>query len=142
VKQWPAILAGLLFGAGLAFSGMTDPAKILAFLDFFGAWEADLMFVMVGAVTVSLGATPWIINWAKPIFADAFSLPTSKLIDRQLIIGGALFGLGWGLWGYCPGPAIAALAYGYESTLVFCLTMVVGMWLAGRLNTVVSKLES
>ena len=142
MKHWPALLTGLIFGAGLALSGMTNTTKVIGFLDIFGAWDPDLMFVMGGALVVSLGATPWIIAWTQPLLAEAFSLPINKSIDKQLIIGGALFGIGWGLWGYCPGPAIASLAYGHESTIVFCAAMILGMWLAGKLGLNTSRLNS
>lgn len=141
MRQWPALLTGLIFGAGLALSGMTDTAKVLGFLDIAGDWDADLMLVMASALVVSLGATPWIISWAKPVFAETFTLPTKQIVDARLIGGGVLFGIGWGLWGYCPGPAVAALAYGYESTILFCLAMLLGMWIAGRLHWAVSRLD-
>ena len=141
MKQWPALLTGLIFGAGLALSGMTNTEKVLGFLNITGDWDPDLMFVMGGALLVTLGATPWIISWAQPLLADAFRLPAAQSIDRKLIVGGALFGIGWGLVGYCPGPAIASLAYGNESTAIFCLAMVSGMWLAGKLDLIISRLE-
>jgi len=141
MKQWPALLTGLIFGMGLALSGMTDTAKVQGFLDITGAWVPDLMFVMGGALIVTLGATPLVLSRAKPLFADMFSLPASKAIDGRLIGGGVLFGIGWGLWGYCPGPAIAALAYGYESTLIFCVAMIAGMWIAGVLGLVKSRVD-
>jgi uncharacterized membrane protein YedE/YeeE len=141
MKQWPALLTGLIFGMGLALSGMTDTAKVQGFLDITGAWVPDLMFVMGGALIVTLGATPLVLSRAKPLFADMFSLPANKAIDGRLIGGGVLFGIGWGLWGYCPGPAIAALAYGYESTLIFCVAMIAGMWVAGVLGLVKSRVD-
>lgn len=142
MKQWPALLTGLIFGAGLAFSGMTDTAKVLGFLDITGNWDPDLAFVMGGALLVSLVATPWIIGRTKPLFAKTFTLPTNKAIDTRLIVGGMLFGIGWGIWGYCPGPAVTALAYGHTSTIVFFIAMVVGMWLAGKLDLIVSRLQA
>ena len=141
MKDWPALLTGLIFGIGLALSGMTDTEKVIGFLDLTGNWDPDLAFVMGGALLVSLGATPWIIAQSKPAFAAAFNLPTNKAIDTRLLVGGGLFGIGWGIWGYCPGPAITALAYGHQSTTVFCLAMVAGMWLAGKLNLIVSRLD-
>lgn len=138
MKQWPALITGLIFGAGLALSGMTNTAKVLGFLDLAGDWDPDLMFVMGGALMVTLAATPLVLRRAKPIFAEAFTLPMNRVIDARLLFGGALFGIGWALWGYCPGPAIAALAYGYKSTVVFCLAMIAGMWLAGALGLVKS----
>lgn len=141
MKAWLALLTGLVFGAGLALSGMTNTVKVLGFLDVFGTWDPDLAFVMGGALLVSLSATPWITRWVRPLLADAFSLPATQSIDRRLITGGALFGVGWGLWGYCPGPAVASLAYGYQSTLIFCAAMVLGMWLAGKLHLITSRLN-
>lgn len=141
MRQWPALLTGLLFGAGLALSGMTDTAKVLGFLDIAGTWDPDLMFVMGGALAVTLGATPVVASRAKPLFAEVFALPPSTLIDSRLIGGGVLFGLGWGLWGYCPGPAVAAIGYGHPSTLVFLAAMLAGMWIAGALGLVKSRVE-
>ena len=141
MRDWPALWTGLLFGAGLALSGMTDTAKVTGFLDLMGDWDPDLMFVMGGALTVSFIATPWVVRRARPMFAEAFSLPVSHAIDMRLLVGGALFGIGWGLWGYCPGPAITALAYGESSTVFFCISMAIGMWAAGKLNLQTSKLK-
>lgn len=142
MRDWPALITGLLFGAGLALSGMTDTQKVLGFLDLAGDWDPDLMLVMGGALAVSFLATPWVVKRARPMFAEAFALPATQAIDRRLLMGGALFGIGWGLWGYCPGPAITALAYGEISTVVFCVAMVFGMWLAGKLHLQTSKLGS
>ncbi|MEE4203796.1 MAG: YeeE/YedE family protein [Halieaceae bacterium] len=141
MKQWPALITGLLFGAGLALSGMTDPAKVLGFLDIAGEWIPDLAFVMGGALVVTLGATPLILGRARPLLADAFRLPVNKTIDAQLVVGGVIFGIGWGLWGYCPGPAMASLAYGEPTTLMFVAAMLVGMWLDGKLKLVTSRVE-
>lgn len=139
MKQWPALIAGLIFGAGLALSGMTDTTKVLGFLDLFGDWIPDLAFVMGGALLVTLAATPLVLRRAKPLLAEGFSLPASKTIDRRLIVGGALFGVGWGLWGYCPGPAIVAVSYGESTTVMFLAAMLVGMWLDGVLTRITAK---
>jgi uncharacterized membrane protein YedE/YeeE len=141
MRQWPALLTGLIFGAGLALSGMTDTRKVLGFLDLTGDWIPDLGFVMGGALLVTLGATPIVLHRAKPFLADAFRLPVSKTIDGRLLGGGALFGIGWGLWGYCPGPAVTALAYGEWTTGLFVGSMLFGMWLDGKLGLVESRLE-
>jgi Predicted transporter component len=141
MKQWPALITGLLFGAGLALSGMTNTRKVLGFLDIAGNWDPDLLFVMGGAVLVTLGATPFILRWSSPLLAAAFSLPLERTIDRRLITGATLFGIGWGLWGYCPGPALTSIAYGSASTWVFISCMLGGMWLAGRLKVTVSRLD-
>jgi uncharacterized protein len=142
MKGITGLLTGLLFGAGLALSGMTDTSKVIGFLDIFGAWDPDLMWVMGGALAVTLLGTPLVLSRAKPVLAASFSLPLSTAVDRRLILGGALFGVGWGLWGYCPGPAVAALAYGEWSTMIFLGAMIVGMWLAGRLGLTVSHLKN
>lgn len=142
MSRWPALLAGLVFGMGLALSGMTDTEKVLGFLDIGGFWDPDLAFVMGGALAVTLSATPIITSRAKPFFAASFQRPLSTQIDGRLVGGGALFGLGWGLWGYCPGPAIAAIAYGHTETLVFIIAMLAGMWLAGQLGLVKPRSES
>lgn len=137
------LAAGSLFAAGLVMSGMTQPAKVMAFLNFggifaptrFGTWDPSLAFVMGGAVLVTLVAfavTPR--AGRQPWAATAFELPTRQDIDFRLIAGAALFGVGWGLVGYCPGPALASIFYGGADALVFAATMVVGMLVAKRLR--------
>ncbi|MBL6695740.1 MAG: YeeE/YedE family protein [Luminiphilus sp.] len=135
------LLTGLLFGAGLALSGMTDTAKVIGFLNVFGGWDPDLMWVMSGALVVTLIGTPLVLSKTKPMFDAAFSLPLATTVDGRLVAGAVLFGMGWGLWGYCPGPAVAALAYGDISTVVFCIAMLVGMWLAGKSGLTISRLQ-
>jgi uncharacterized membrane protein YedE/YeeE len=134
VKAWPALFAGILFGLGLTLSGMSDPAKVLGFLSIAGDWVPDLIFVMGGAVVVTLIFTPLVVKRARPLLADSFSLPTTKTLDKRLVSGAVLFGVGWGLSGYCPGPAVVSLLYGYESTIVFCLAMLAGMSIEGRVS--------
>ena len=134
MKAWPAAISGVLFGLGLTLSGMSDPAKVLGFLNVTGVWMPDLIFVMGGAVVVTLILTPWVLRRQAPLLASAFSLPGKQLLDRRLVGGAMLFGIGWGLSGYCPGPALVSLLYGYESTLIFCLAMFAGMALEGRLS--------
>jgi uncharacterized membrane protein YedE/YeeE len=134
MKAWPAIVAGILFGVGLTLSGMSDPLKVLGFLDVSGDWIPDLALVMGGALMVSLAATPWVLKHAAPRFASQFHLPTLSSIDQRLAIGAMLFGVGWGLSGYCPGPAIVSLLYGYQSTMIFCLAMVAGMLIEAALR--------
>jgi hypothetical protein len=131
MKNLAALLCGLLFGLGLAISGMTDTAKVLGFLDLFGNWVPDLAFVMGGAVCVTL-VTFRFISRTRPLLAPAFSLPTRSDVDARLLTGAALFGVGWGMYGYCPGPALAALVYLHQETYVFLLAMLAGMALAGR----------
>jgi len=134
VKAWPALIAGILFGLGLTLSGMSDPAKVLGFLNIAGDWIPDLIFVMGGAVVVTLIFTPLVVKRARPLLADSFSLPTTQTLDKRLVSGAVLFGVGWGLSGYCPGPAVVSLLYGYESTIVFCLAMLAGMSIEGRVS--------
>jgi len=129
MKAWPAIAAGMLFGVGLTLSGMSDPLKVLGFLDVSGDWIPDLALVMGGALLLSAAATPWILKRPAPRFASQFQVPTIRSIDQRLAIGAMLFGVGWGLTGYCPGPAIVSLLYGYQTTIIFCLAMITGMLL-------------
>ena len=126
------LLAGLLFGLGLAMSGMTDTAKVLGFLDIAGNWDPDLAFVMGGAVLVTLVSFPLVLRRSAPLLADRFQLPARRDIDVRLLSGAALFGVGWGIYGYCPGPALSALVYGDLNTLAFVLAMLAGMALANR----------
>lgn len=103
-------LAGLVFGFGLALSGMTHPEKVLGFLDVAGAWDASLLFVLGGAVGVTVVSFRFILKLDKPLLADRFVITKETHIDRPLVIGAMLFGIGWGITGYCPGPAVALLA--------------------------------
>lgn len=126
-KLLPPLVSGTLFGAGLTISGMTDPARVRGFLDVFGAWDPTLVFVMGGAVLVM--AMAWRIRnrMGAPIFAARFSLPDRNDLDGRLIAGSILFGIGWGIAGLCPGPAIASLALSPLSVLPFVLAMLAGM---------------
>lgn len=126
-----ALLAGLLFGIGLAMSGMTDTAKVQGFLDLFGAWIPDLALVMGGAVLVTLSLTRLVLRRDAPLFAPQFFLPVKQAIDRPLLLGAACFGIGWGLYGYCPGPAISALSYLDWQAFLFVCAMLAGMALGG-----------
>lgn len=120
------LAAGGLFGAGLSLSGMTDSDKVQGFLDLFGNWDISLMFVMIGAIGIGFLAFNLVQKRDKPILADTFQLPTCTGIDKRLVTGAFLFGIGWGLVGYCPGPAIASLAYGYWQAGVFVISMLIG----------------
>jgi uncharacterized protein len=124
--------AGLLFGLGLWLSGMTDPAKVIGFLDVGGDWDPALAFVMGGAVGVTLLAFPWVLRRSRPVLAASFTLPASSSIDRRLVVGSVLFGIGWGLAGYCPGPAVASLGSGSVVAVAFVGAMLVGGLLARR----------
>lgn len=124
-----AFLAGLLFAAGLGVGGMTRPSKVLAFLDVTGNWDPSLAFVMLGAIAVHAPTLRWILRRHAPLFASRFALPAAKIIDRRLLAGAALFGAGWGLVGYCPGPALTALGGGVRAAAVFVPAMLAGMWM-------------
>jgi uncharacterized membrane protein YedE/YeeE len=126
------VFAGFLFGLGLAVSGMADPARVVGFLDVTGAWDPSLVFVMGGAVgTLALGLLAWRRSMgAKGWFGTTLPTCDTNPIDRRLVFGALLFGVGWGLGGYCPGPAIAGLAALRTEALVFVPAMAAGMWLA------------
>ncbi len=130
MRNLAGLICGLLFGAGLAISGMTDTAKVLGFLDLFGQWIPDLAFVMGGAVCITLLSFRFILK-ARPLLTAGFSLSGRRGLDGQLLGGAALFGVGWGIYGYCPGPALSALVYLDVGTVVFTLAMLAGMVLAG-----------
>jgi uncharacterized membrane protein YedE/YeeE len=129
-----ALLSGLLFGFGLAVSGMSDPAKVIGFLDITRNWDPTLMFVMGAAVVASTLGYLVVLKKPKPVFAEIFLLPIQTQIDRRLIIGAAMFGIGWGLAGYCPGPVFVALGYLQHQVAIFFIAMTVGMLLAKKLT--------
>jgi uncharacterized membrane protein YedE/YeeE len=122
-----ALAAGLLFGLGLSLSGMLDPARVRGFLDVAGAWDSSLVFVLGGAVSVSALGYRLSRRLRRPALAETFDLPTARRIDAPLVLGAALFGIGWGLSGFCPGPAVAALSTGAAPVLVFVAAMLLGM---------------
>jgi uncharacterized membrane protein YedE/YeeE len=121
-----ALLAGTLFGVGLALSRMSDPTVILGFLDLFGHFDPSLAFVLAGAVGTTLVGFRIALGRQRPLFADEFQVPASRAIDRPLVVGSAIFGIGWGLSGYCPGPALVALAGGVGTAFVVVPAMIVG----------------
>ncbi len=123
------LLCGLLFGTGLAMSGMTDTQVVLGFLDIAGTWNPALMLVMIGALAVTIPGF-WLIQKRQaPLFAAQFFLPATRKIEMKPLIGSAIFGIGWGLYGYCPGPALASLSTLYWQPLLFVLAMAVGVYL-------------
>ena len=124
---------GLVFALGLGIGGMTQPAKVLGFLDVFGAWDASLAFVMAGAVATHAMLRPLVLRRGAPVLEVRFSLPTLAAIDGRLLAGAVLFGAGWGLAGFCPGPAIVATGAGAEVAVVFAVAMVAGMFVQARL---------
>lgn len=131
MRNFLYVLAGVLFSVGLVISGMTHTEKVLGFLDFFGNWDPSLVFVMGGAVAVHLLAFRF-LKRPTPYFSDRYRLPTRREIDSPLIFGAVLFGIGWGLVGYCPGPAITSLVALEPKNWVFVGSMLLGMWGFGR----------
>ncbi|MBG1233021.1 YeeE/YedE family protein [Aestuariivirga litoralis] len=124
------LISGVLFGVGLAVSGMVNPAKILNFLDLTGNFDPTLIFVMGGGLLTALIGYRFVLKRKRPLFEDRFHLPTAKDIDLKLVGGSALFGLGWGITGFCPGPALASLVYGQWQSIVFVIAMAAGALLA------------
>ena len=126
------LIAGLLFGVGLVVSGMSNPQKVLNFLDVFGTWDPSLAFVLAAAVGVAAIGF-WVTRMqTAPLLGGRFDLPTRRELDARLIGGAALFGIGWGLGGFCPGPLLTAVPLGETGTLVFFAGMLAGMWLGRR----------
>ncbi|MBT8141061.1 MAG: YeeE/YedE family protein [Gammaproteobacteria bacterium] len=124
-----ALFAGALFGVGLSVSGMANPDKVMNFLNLLGQWDASLVFVLGGAVvTTFIG---YRLSWKRkaPLFEDQFYLPTKTMVDKQLLIGAALFGAGWGMTGFCPGPALAGLAFGHYEPWLFTGSMLLGYFI-------------
>ena len=121
------LMSGLLFGAGVTISGMVNPMKVLNFMDIFGRWDATLILVMGAALAVTLMGYQIIFKRTAPLFAASFRLPTSKDIDTKLLAGAALFGLGWGISGFCPGPAVVSVVFGRTESLTFVIAMAAGM---------------
>jgi len=130
------LLTGLLFGLGLCLSGMTSPAIVQGFLDIAGDWNPTLIFVMAGGVVVTFLGYRLVVPKTRPLWASAFLLPSAKAIDAPLISGAAIFGVGWGLAGYCPGPAMVSLASGRSAVFIFVVAMLAGMilvrWIRSR----------
>jgi hypothetical protein len=134
-----AFVCGFVFAVGLVVGGMTQPGKVIGFLDVFGAWDPSLAFVMGGAVATHAMLRPLVIRRGAPVFAARFSLPTLTAIDGRLLAGAALFGVGWGIAGFCPGPAIVATGAGATRAIVFAVAMLAGMFLQARVPASVKR---
>jgi len=128
------LISGLLFGMGLIISGMANPAKVLGFLDVAGTWDPTLAFVMAGALTTTAIGYRLVTRIDKPLFDVAFHIPSLNTIDKKLVGGAALFGLGWGLIGLCPGPSIVAIGSGKTEALIFGVAMCIGLVAVGFFN--------
>jgi uncharacterized membrane protein YedE/YeeE len=133
IRNLAALGAGAIFGLGLAISEMVNPLKVKAFLDVAGDWDPSLTLVMGGAVMVSFISFRLTLRRPKPILATRFELPTRRNIDRRLVGGAAVFGVGWGLVGLCPGPALSALIYGDVESAIFVVAMLIGLAVGPRL---------
>jgi uncharacterized protein len=132
-------IAGLIFGLGLLISGMANPAKVQNFLDLAGTFDPSLIFVMLGAVVVTFVGYRLVLRRPRPLLAEKFLVPTLKEIDGRLVVGAGLFGVGWGLSGFCPGPAITSLPLLAKGTLIFVSAMIVGIGLARLLTQAVPR---
>ncbi len=128
-----ALMAGLVFGAGLSVSNMIDPNKVLGFLDIAGDWDPSLALVMAGALAVAIPGFLWVRKQQRPVLDTRFHVTDKTELDRPLLIGAAIFGIGWGMTGYCPGPAVANLAIGNAEALLMVVSVYAGFWIAGRL---------
>ncbi len=129
-----ALFSGLLFGFGISLSGMTNPNTVIGFLDITGDWNASLMFVLLSAVTTTFISFKWILKQQKPVCDSAFHLPQKTKVDKQLITGAAIFGIGWGMAGYCPGAVLAAMTSLNQEVFIFIFAMLIGMLIAKKLN--------
>ena len=136
MNQFSAFVCGWVFAIGLGVSGMTKPSKVIGFLDVTGHWDPSLMFVMGGAVLLGLVSFPWVLKRKAPILGEKFILPENAGLDAKLLGGAALFGLGWGMSGYCPGPALVSIVTGNLAVIVFAMAMIaglgIGQWLLTR----------
>lgn len=133
LQSTAALASGIVFGFGLSLSGMLNPVRVQGFLDIFGTWDPSLAFVLGGAVTIAFIGVRMTSRMQRPVLDDRFHMPQNNRIDAPLVIGSALFGLGWGLAGFCPGPAIASLSSGIPQTLLFVIAMLAGMLLHDRI---------
>ena len=129
-----ASISGLIFGFGLALAGMLNPSKVQGFLNIFGVWDPSLAFVMGGGVIVNAIGYYFVLKRDKPLFAEKFAIPTTKNIDKNLLIGSAIFGIGWGLAGLCPGPVISNVLLQPEDALIFLIIMIFGLFLGRRVR--------
>lgn len=130
-----AAISGIIFGIGLALAGMLNPAKVAGFLDIFGLWDPSLMLVMAGGIAVNAAGYFLFLRSGKPLFASSFSLPEARQIDKKLIIGSVLFGVGWGIAGLCPGPVVASIGLDPLSILPFLAVMLAGLKLGVIIRT-------
>ncbi len=140
IKFVSALIVGVIFGVGIAISGMADPAKVLNFFDVFGTWDPSLIFVMGGAlVTAAIGYRIVFKAQNKPLFEPSFLVPKGRDIDTRLVAGSSVFGIGWGIAGFCPGGAVPALGLGYTETYYFIAAMIVGIIVAREISKIMVR---
>ena len=139
MKLFIAYLIGLIFGVGISMSGMANPAKVLNFFDLAGSWDPSLAFVMGSAVLVTFVGYRWVLNRSKPVFESNFGLPTRNDIDLRLVGGSLIFGVGWGISGFCPGGALPVIGTGNSMVLLFVAAMLVGMVTTRLLDNAFTK---
>ena len=137
VSKIVSCISGVIFGVGLSVSNMINPEKVLGFLNIFGLWDPSLIFVMLGAIIISAPVFFLFRSKNKPLFAENFTMPTLKSIDKNLIIGSSIFGIGWGMVGFCPGPAISSLALLNTYSVFFVLSMLGGFLLTELVNKII-----
>lgn len=142
MKELTTFLAGLLFAIGLGIAGMTNPAKVIGFLDLTGDWDPSLALVMVGGIGTHMLLYRFIVNRPSPLVEDTFRIPTRRDLTPRLIAGSGLFGMGWALAGYCPGPALTSLGTASSTVAIFVVAMAAGMWAFGKVEDVVSKRQA
>ena len=130
-----ALLIGVIFGLGIAVSGMINPAKVLNFFDLTGTWDPSLAFVMAGALAVAIPGYRLVLGRPAPAFETRFQLPDTQVIDRRLVLGSATFGIGWGIAGFCPGGALPAIGTGDPTVFLFLAALIAGMFIARALQT-------
>ena len=139
MKNFTFWIAGILFGSGLTLSGMLNPSKVQSFLNIFGIWDPSLAFVMVGGIIMALIGYNLVFKMEKPIFSEEFNIPALSHIDQKLIGGSALFGVGWGIGGLCPGPSIAILSTNFYPAIIFtgsmCVGLYLGRWFESRISS-------
>jgi uncharacterized membrane protein YedE/YeeE len=133
LRIFSSLVVGVIFGIGLTVSEMINPARVIGFLDITGRWDPTLAFVMAGALAVTLPLFRFILRWPRPVLDRQFYLAAKSEIDRPLIIGAAIFGIGWGLAGFCPGPAFAGLASANPGVFLFVASMIAGQWLCAKM---------
>ena len=133
MKNIVTLLSGLIFGIGLIISGMSNPAKVIGFLDLAGDWDPSLVFVMAGAISIAFFGFRYIQNKKQTTFDDPIHLPGTTHISKELIIGSLTFGAGWAIAGFCPGPALVALGAGRKEAFIFVIAMIVGMYIHDKL---------